>query len=372
MRITGVEIVPVELPLLEPFVVSYGSIRHVSSVLVRLETDEGITGWGEGSPDPMVTGETFEGVVASLDFLARALLGLDPLNRSATMQQVDARIQGAPTVRAALDLALHDLAGRSAGLPVWALLGGRVRESLTVSRVISLKTPEEMAADAERHVAAGFRTVKLKVGTEDTASDVRRVEAVREAVGEEAGIKIDVNQGWRTVARAVGAARRISSCHPEYIEQPVEWWDLEGLAEVRRMGGLPIMADEGVLDARDALRAVRERACDRINIKLMKTGGLAPALTLNAVAETAGIVCQVGTMVESSVASAAGLHLALALRNAETVEMGGPILLAEDVGDLRSSYQRDRIVVPDGPGLGIDPDEAVLARHAGRRIWVTS
>lgn len=370
MKITGVEIVPVELPLVEPFVVSYGSVRHVSSVLVRLETDEGLSGWGEATPDPMVTGETFGGAAATLEFLAPALLGLDPINRLAAMHRVDARIRGAPATRAALDIALHDLAGRAAGLPVWALLGGRVRESLTVSRVVSLKAPEEMAADAERYVAAGFRTVKLKVGVEDAASDVRRVEAVREAVGEEVGIKVDVNQGWRTVSRAVGAARGMARCRPEYVEQPVDRRDLTGLSEVRRMGGVPVMADEAVLDARDALRAVHERACDRINIKLMKTGGLVDALTLNAVAETAGIICQVGTMVESSLASAAGLHLALALRNAETVEMGGPILLAEDVGNLGSFYDQDRISLPDGSGLGVEPDEGVLSRYAGKRVWI--
>src|SRR5829696_1334042 len=109
------------------------------------------------------------------------------------------------------------------------------------------------------------------------------------------------------------------------------------------------MADEAVLDARDALRAVRLRACDLINIKLMKCGGLLAALTLDAVAESAGVVCQVGTMVESSVASAAGLHLALALHNAATVEMGGPIMLAEDVSGLRAYYERDWVSVPDGP-----------------------
>ena len=134
------------------------------------------------------------------------------------------------------------------------------------------------------------------------------------------------------------------------------------------MSGVPVMADEAVLDARDALMAVRLRACDLINIKLMKCGGL-----LAAVAETAGVSCQVGTMVESSVASAAGLHLAQALHNAATVEMGGPIMLAEDVGGLRGYYMGDRVSVPDGPGgLGVEPDEAVLRRYAGERYRVTS
>jgi L-Ala-D/L-Glu epimerase len=365
VRITGVEIVPIKLPLLEPFVVSYGTFPDLATVLVRLETDEGLTGWGEGTPDPHVTGETFAGVVATLRYLAPALLGKNPLDRSAAMRLLGSRATGAPTAKAALDIALHDLAGRVTGLPVWALLGGRARDALTISRVVSLKSPEAMAADARGHVTAGFNTVKLKIGdASDIRGDERRVAAVREAVGADIGIKVDVNGGWRTAGTAVRAARSIAPYGPEYVEQPVDGRDLEGLAEVRRLCGAPVMADEAVHDARDALRAVRLRACDLINIKLMKCGGLLAALALDSVAETAGVVCQVGTMVESSVASAAGLHLALALHNVATVEMGGPIMLAEDVGGLGAYYERDRVTVPDGPGLGVEPAEAVLERYA--------
>ena len=364
MRITGVEIIAVKLPLLEPFVVSYGTFPDLATVLVRLETDGGVVGWGEGTPDPHVTGETFEGVVATLRYLAPTLLGRSPLDRTMSMRLLGSRISGAPAARAALDIALHDLAGRVAGLPVWALLGGRAREALSISRVVSLKSPEAMAMDASRHVAAGFSTVKLKIGdARDIQGDVRRVAAVREAVGPDIGIKIDVNGGWHTAGTAIRAARGIAPYDPEYVEQPVDRRDLEGMAEVRRLSGVPVMADEAVLDARDALRAARLRACDLINIKLMK---------LDAVAETAGVGSQVGTMVESSVASAAGLHLALALHNAATVEMGGPIMLDEDVGGLRACYERDRVTVPDGPGLGVEPDEAVLKRFAGERAWITA
>lgn len=371
MKIIGIEIIPVRLPLTEPFVISYGTFPDVESALVRIETDGGHTGWGEATPDPHVTGETFGGVVETLKVIAPALLGRDPHDRTAAMRAVDARCGGAPTAKAALDIALHDVLGRITGLPVWALLGGRARDHLTISRVVSMKAPDAMAADAIRHVAAGFRTVKLKVGDfNNPRQDVQRVAAVREALGPETRIKIDVNQGWRTSGVAIAAARAMAAYEPEYIEQPVDWRDLEGLADVRRACGLPIMADEALHDARDALRAVQLRACDLINIKLMKSGGLLGALALNAIAETAGIVCQVGTMVESSIASAAGLHLALALDNVHTVEMGGPLMLAEDIGPLRNHYNRDRVTVPSGPGLGFEPDEAVIVRFAGQRTWI--
>jgi hypothetical protein len=172
----------------------------------------------------------------------------------------------------------------------------------------------------------------------------------------------EVNDGAKSVTGDLRRLRWREPPAPEDLQR-----DLEGMAEVRRLGGVPVMTDEAVLDARDALQAVQLRACDLINIKLMKCGGLLAALTLDAVAETAGVGCQVGTMVESSVASAAGLHLALALHNAATVEVGGPIMLAEDVGDLRAYYEHARVTVPAAPGLGVEPEEAVLKRYAGQR-----
>jgi L-alanine-DL-glutamate epimerase-like enolase superfamily enzyme len=288
------------------------------------------------------------------------------------MRALGSVVSGNPTARAAIDIALHDLAGRALGVPVWALLGGRAREHLTISRVVSLKSPDAMASDAAGHVESGFRTVKLKIGVaDDVRGDIRRVAAVREAVGDDIRIKIDVNQGWVTAGTAIQGTRGVTPYFPDYVEQPVAAHDLDALAEVRRQSGVPIMADEAIHDARDLLRAVGLRACDLVNIKLMKTGGLLGALRLNAVAETAGLVCQVGTMVESSIASAAGLHLALALHNVQTVEMGGPMMLAQDIGTLRDHYQRDRITLPAGPGLGIEPDVEVLDRYAAGRFRVT-
>jgi L-alanine-DL-glutamate epimerase-like enolase superfamily enzyme len=214
-----------------------------------------------------------------------------------------------------------------------------------------------MAAAARRHVAAGFRTVKVKVGDASNPQlDAHRVAAVRDAVGPDIGIKVDVNQGWRSPGVAIATIRAMAPALPAYVEQPVLWWDMEGLAEVRRQTGATIMIDEGCHGPRDMLRAVSLRAADLVNIKLMKSGGILPAMKLNAIAESAGVGAQVGTMVESAIASAAGLHTALAMANVHTVEMGGPLMLAEDIGDARSWYRNDAVVVPDRPGLGIAVD----------------
>lgn len=370
MNISSVEVIPVRLPLREPFVIAYATYPDVLSVLVRVRTEDGGEGWGEATPDPNVTGETWSGVAETIrGDLAPVLLGRDARHREAILAALDRRVEGAPAAKAALDIALHDLISRAMGAPLWQLLGGKARESLQISRVISIGALDEMSAAARRHVADGFRTVKVKVGDPDNPMlDVQRVAAVREAIGPEIGLKVDVNQGWRSPGAAIGAIRAMAPTMPAYIEQPVRWWDLEGLAEVRRQTGAVIMIDEGCHGPRDMLRAVSLRACDLVNIKLMKCGGIVNAQRLNAIAESAGIAAQIGTMVESSIASAAGLHTAIAMGNVRTVEMGGPLMLADDIGDTRGWYEGDTVTVPGTPGLGIDVD-AERVRQFSNAWW---
>jgi L-alanine-DL-glutamate epimerase-like enolase superfamily enzyme len=372
LLIDRIEIFPIRLPLHEPFAVSYATAVDIPTVLVRVTAREGQTGWGEATPDPNVTGETWQSTIAVLEHdLAPALIGHDARDREGAVRAMDARVAGVPAAKAALDIALHDLVAKVAGLPLWALLGGRSKEYLTISRLVSIKAPDEMAADAQQHVRDGFETVKLKVGNPDNPRlDVARVAAVREAIGPEIAIKIDVNQGWRTPGVAIPAIRAILASTPDYIEQPVDQHDIAALAEVRRATGAPIMADEAVHGVREMLRVVELRAADLVNIKLMKTGGLVNAVRVNAIAEAAGIVGQVGTMVESSIASAAGLHFALAHANVRTVEMGGPLMISADIGNLRSCYDRNRITLLDAPGLGVAIDEEAIHSRADRRIVV--
>jgi L-alanine-DL-glutamate epimerase-like enolase superfamily enzyme len=373
-RIERIEIIPARLPLREPFVVAYATQYDIPTVFVRLTTWGGLVGWGESTPDPNVTGESFASTAAVLhQDLAPALIGHDARDRETALHTLDSRVEGVPAAKAALDIGLHDLVARAHDLPLWALLGGRSKPHLQISRVVSMKEPAEMARDARQHVADGFTTVKLKVG--DAANprlDVDRIAAVREAVGPEIKIKVDVNQGWKTPGIAIPAIRAALASHPDYFEQPVAQWDIEGLAEVRRQTGATIMADEACHGVREMQRIVALRASDLVNIKLMKTGGLMNALRVNAIAEAAGITAQVGTMVESSIASAAGLHLAMALSNVKTVEMGGPLMIPEEIGNLRSCYERDTITLPDAPGLGIEVDESAMKRFSESWLTVTA
>ena len=371
MKIASIDVIPVRLPLVEPFVIAYANYPDTLSVLVRLRTADGAEGWGEATPDQNITGETWASAAAMLRHdLAPALIGHDARDWEAAHRLLDARVEGAPAAKAALDIALHDLVARAAGIPLWQLLGGRSKPWLPVSRVVSLGEPTAMAEAAARHAAAGFTAVKAKVGAEARPMlDVARVAAVRAAIGPDVTLKVDVNQGWRTPGTAIAAIRAMAESRPAYVEQPGAAWDLEGLAEVRRQTGATIMVDEGVHGSREMQRVVALRAADLVNFKLMKTGGILPLLRANAIAEAAGITAQIGTMVESSIASAAGLHTALALANVQTVEMGGPMMLREDVGNAVDWYAPGRITVGDGPGLGITVDVTAVRRFS--EAWWT-
>ena len=366
--ITSLTVVPMRLRFHEPFAVTSGVRTHLETVLVRLTSSDGTVGWGEASPDEGVTGESPTACVEALDgVLAEAVVGRGADDVDALGSSIDDAADGAgPAARAAVDIAVHDAAARRRGLPLWRFLEDRIvagggtragREHLQVSRVVSMDDPEVMAARAAAHVRAGFSTVKLKVGDpEDWRRDVERVAVVRAAVGPDVGIKVDVNQGWRTAEMAVAAVAAMAESRPLFVEQPVDRRDLAGLAEIRRqVPQVPIMADEAVALVGDLERIVALGAADVVNLKVMRLGGLRAAIAADAVAAAAGMRSQIGTMIESSIGSAAGLHLATALANVAFVEMGGPLMLAEDPGDLARCYRGETVTLPDGPGLGVTP-----------------
>lgn len=366
--IASLAVVPMRLRFHEPFAVTSGVRTHLETVLVRLTSSDGTVGWGEASPDEGVTGESPTACVEALGgVLAEAVTGRGVDDVDALGSSIDDLADGAgPAARAAVDIAVHDAAARRRGLPLWRFLEDRIvagggtragRNHLQVSRVVSMDDPEVMAVRAATHVRDGFSTVKLKVGDpHDWRRDVERVAVVRAAVGPDVGIKVDVNQGWRTAEMAVAAVAAMAESRPLFVEQPVDRRDLAGLAEIRRqVPQVPIMADEAVGSAEDLGRIVALGAADIVNLKVMRLGGLRAAIAADAVAVAAGMRSQIGTMIESSIGSAAGLHLATALASVAFVEMGGPLMLAEDPGDLARCYRGETVTLPDGPGLGVTP-----------------
>jgi L-alanine-DL-glutamate epimerase-like enolase superfamily enzyme len=293
--------------------------------------------------------------------LGPAVVGLDPFDLAEAHRRMDLAMSGNSSAKCAVDIALHDLAGRLSGQPVSRLLGGAPRGPIASSKAVSVGTTKSMVAEAKAFVDAGFGTLKIKTGV-DAGSELAAIAAIRDRVGPGIRLKLDANQGW-TLPQAT---RFLAAAEPydiEMVEQPLAAWDLKGHAELRRRTPIPLMLDEGVHSARDALRAIDAGATDYVNIKLLKTGGLAPARDLAAVCAAAGVACQIGTL-DSSIGSAAAAHLEHACPIIRYAEINGP---SRAENDFASGFvvADGTAMVPDGPGLGVTVDMAAIEGGAG-------
>jgi L-Ala-D/L-Glu epimerase len=358
MKITAINLYAIHLPLKDPFIISYSSFDNMPSVIVKMETDEGIIGFGEGVADEHVTGETWESAFHTIKHtLGPALLGKNPMEIEKIHDMMNTLIYGAPTAKAAIDIACFDIMGKKLGQPVYQLIGGRYHDEFPITHVLSIGEPEKMAEEAARMVEQGYRSFKMKVGTK-VSEDVKRIKAVRAEVGDEIAIRVDVNQGWKNSSTSLAAIKQLADCGIDWVEQPVLADDIDGMVEVKSKTTIPMMIDEGLKGTREMREIIQKRAADKVNIKLMKCGGIYPAVKLAHQAELAGIECQVGSMVESSVGSAAGFHVAFSKKIITSVELTGPLKFSKDIGDL--SYDVPYIRLTSKPGLGVEVNEEIL------------
>ena len=369
MKIKSIEIFKIELPLIEPFVVSYATYPNMPSIITKLTTECGIIGWGEAVPDEHVTGETLEGTFAVLQHqLAPAVTGQNAMAFEHLHEVMDKAVYGVPAAKAAIDIACFDAVGKKLDVPAYQLTGGRYHEKFPITHVLSIATPEDMADEAARRVDMGYRSFKMKVGR-DVASDVARIRAVRTRVGEDIAIRVDVNQGWVNAANTLQAVRQLEQLNIDWLEQPVRADDIDAMVDIKAKTTIPLMIDEGLRGVRDMREIIAKRAADKVNIKLMKCGGMYPAMKIAHMAEMAGIECQIGSMVESSVGSAAGFHVAFSNKVFTSVELTGPLKFSMDIGNLQ--YDVPFIQLNERPGLGVDVDEAILAELTEESIVVS-
>ncbi|HET6359167.1 dipeptide epimerase [Streptomyces sp.] len=355
MKIASVHTRVVRAPYRRPFVISSGTSPELISLVVEVRTSDGESGFGEASPMTAYTGETLAGLEAALtEHAAPALIGRDPRDLAGAHTAMDAAIRGQHLAKAALDIALHDLAARAAGWPVHLLLGGCVRPRVPTTWVVGLGTVEEMVEEATAYAAKGFTHIKVK-GGEDPDLDIGLVRSVRESVPDSVELSLDANEGYDpgTAARTVA---RLADAGLDLVEQPLPRWDLTGMAALRAGGGVRVMADESMQSPHDALEIVRRGAADVLNIKILKVGGLHRARQVAAVAESAGLAVKIGTMPELGVASLAAAHLAAALPHATVpADLVGPLLVdAEPLapGAFAGVVDTGWVEVPVGPGLG--------------------
>lgn len=359
LTVESVDIFKADIGFHEPFRIAIMEIPSAQNVFVRINAGGGLYGLGEASPTAGITGETQATNLAAAPDLARMLIGRDPLDIAERMGAIERFLVDNGTLRSAFDMALYDLAGKVAGLPLYALLGGGRRRFWT-DNTIGLDTPERTVEKALRYKAEGFSAIKVKVGT-TVEEDVRRVRSVREAIGPGLPIRIDANQGW-DVPAAVAVLRAVEPFGVEYCEQPVPHWDLDGMRRVRERTAVPIMADESLFDHRDAVELARRGCCDYFNIKLAKCGGIRTALKIDAVAEGAGIACMLGSMSETRLGLSAAAHVVSARPNIRFADLDTWFLHKEDPVTGGITYDAGHITLPEAPGHGADLDPVFLAR----------
>jgi L-alanine-DL-glutamate epimerase-like enolase superfamily enzyme len=359
MRITGVTLFKADIPLKDPFRIAVMEMRAAANVFVRVDTDAGLVGWGESSPFWKLCGETQAIDLAAGMDLARLIKGHDPLAIDDRMADIDGFLKNNSQIRAAFDIALHDLLGKAAGLPLYRVLGGAGR-AMQTCLTVGIGEAEAMATKAAAAAGRGFRIIKIKLGT-NMRDDIERVRAIREAIGTGVGIRIDANQGW-DVPTALSVLNAVQSMGVEYCEQPVQYWNLDAMKRIHDRSPVPIVADESVFDHHDAFRVLSVDACDYVNLKLSKSGGIRSGQKVAAIVDGAGKACMIGCMMESRLGLTAAAHLASAMGHFKFFDLDSAHLLAEDpiLGGMR--YEKDMVHLDDSPGLGAEPDPAFLTK----------
>ncbi len=364
MKISKIDVTPVSLPM-RLFTDAYAGYDRGEFALIRVETDEGIVGYGEAPSSVIVGfyGETLETVTRSLrSVLAPRLIGEDPLNIRKLTSIMDIAQGNSFIAKTGLNLALYDLAGKILKVPVHTLLGGKQRDRIKACSEIGIVRSDVMASEAMRLVELGFKSIKIKAGA-DAEDEMKGVGKVRDAVGDEIELRVDPNAGWSR-EETMTATKTLIKCNVRYLEQPLPGWDLQGLAWVRKSTGMQIMVDESVWTPQDVVRVAETDAADFVNIKITKTCGLKKAIEIYDTATAHGLPCVIGTELESCMGLPAKLHIAAALERlplaCEFTEIAFQKLALKQQVKLDGAGM---IELPSGPGLGIEPDISLIEQN---------
>jgi L-alanine-DL-glutamate epimerase-like enolase superfamily enzyme len=357
MRILHTDIYKFSIPM-HPFTIATGTMEYAQNTFIRIHTDAGYYGVGECSAFPMIAGETQATCFEMARDFAKCWKGKEALDINRRMEELHDLTAFNATIKSAFDMALHDLAAKAAREPLYRYLGGK-KKALETDLTIGIDTPEKMAQTAAKFIADGVRIIKIKLG-KNGPEDVERVRRIRAAVGPDIILRIDANQGWdfNTARQTLQAMGPLDI---QFCEQPMRYWNDHHLPELRQLSPVKIMADESVFDHHDAIRLIAADACDYVNIKFAKSGGILEATRINAACERNGIPCMMGGMLESRVALTAFAHFALAHDNVEFYDMDTCLL-----GHLKDpvtggvQYRGYFLEIPDTPGLGADADNAFL------------
>jgi L-alanine-DL-glutamate epimerase-like enolase superfamily enzyme len=356
LTIQDIELYKIFIPLKEPFIISLGPIYNAENVLVIIRTKEGITGFGECSPFMSINGESADTGLAVGKYFASLLRGKNPLLIEEHITAMDKLIYGNNSIKSAFDMALYDIASQHAGVPLYKFIGGSNDKTIITDYTVSIGNPEKMAADAVKIKEEGYPAIKVKLG-KDGATDVLRIKAIREAVGKEIPLRIDANQGWQ-VDEAVTTLKALAQFNIQHCEEPIPRWAFMQLPFVRKQSPIKIMSDESCGDDHDVERLIALDACDYMNIKLGKSGGIFRGLKMVRLAEAAKIHLQVGAFMESRLAMTAFAHFSLCSPIIEHYDFDTSLMFSEDPVTGGIVYEKNGVIkVPESPGLGATIEE---------------
>jgi len=350
LKITKIECFSIEMNLKTPYRIAYETVEKTTNIFLKIYTSIGIVGFGCAAPDFEVTSETPQSVLKSIEGpISKELIGRDPLRFSRLMENLKKQIPHQPSALAAIDMALYDILGKTSDLPIWKILGGyrhRIKTSVTIG-ILSVK---ETVDAAQEFVQQGFKCLKIKGGI-NVSEDIERINRVRESVGTGIGLRFDANQGY-TVEDSLKFVNETKSVKLEVFEQPTPRGKPDMIGRVTNMVPIPVMADESLMDLRDAFRLARNDLVDMVNIKLMKVGGISEALHINSVARSAKLEVMIGCMDESALSIAAGLQFALAKPNVIYADLDGHMDLIDDPARGSVSIRDGYLFPNESPGLG--------------------
>lgn len=350
MKITDIKFEKAAFKFEEPFKVAFTVMEGFETLITIIETDEGITGYGEAGPLEFVTGDNLEtAYIIGKEYRSR-LIGENPLAIERIHKIMDAYAHNT-AIKAAIDIACYDIASKKMGVPLYQYLGGS--ENVIESDVtIGIGTPDHMAEQSAKWAQKGWSMLKIKLG-EDIETDAERMRKIRAAVGPDVTLRVDANQGW-SVKDSIMISKELERLGVELIEQPVVHWDFDGLKEVKNASDIPVVADESCHLPNDAARLANMRAVDGMNIKLMKCGGIYNAIKINAVAEANNMFCMIGCMGESRIANVAGMHIAAALSNIKKIDLDVTFFTKNDWITGGFENKGGICTLQDAPGLGIE------------------
>jgi L-alanine-DL-glutamate epimerase-like enolase superfamily enzyme len=374
MKIERIEAQHVTIPLVTPYVLSrkYGTVTHSHAVVVRVYTACGLVGVGEADPLPPFTEESWAGVLGTIErVLGPLLIGEDPRAIVRNNKLFDGILHGNNLAKGALDMAMWDLLGKSLGVPVWRLLGGKLRDRVPVLWPFGSGTPQQDIERIEAKQAEGYGTFMIKMGALPIETEIARAQAIEQRFGDSIHWNVDANQGW-DLTMALKFMDGTAGCRMDFVEQPVPRGQIEQLRFLRGRATHPISADEGVQTAGEAVALATAGLVDVFSLKVTKNGGISRSMDIAAVARIHGLGCLCNSMIELGITQAAALNIAATLPN---LMPGGhcfmsTLRLVDDITGFRSLVHQAQATVPDAPGLGIELDQDALARHAAESVTI--